>query len=489
MRTAAQETLRRLEEWSLSMSKNDCRGMPISTGSAKALNGYERALAALNSYFGDPIAAIDAALAEEPDFVAGHVLRAGCIAMATQKDLEPELRKSVEAAEALAAKANARERGHIRAARTWLAGDFAGATELWGDVAIEHPRDLLAVQLSHLGDFYNGNGPLQRDRIARVLPSWDKSVPGYGYVLGMYAFGLEEMGDYARAEETGQQALALNRRDPWAIHAVTHVYEMQARLADGIQFLVSRTADWAPDNGFAFHNWWHLGLFHLDIGDTERVLELYDTRIRPKQTGVALEMVDASAMLWRLTLLGADVGRRWQALAESWLPMIEDGYYTFNDCHALMAMIGADRMAEAERLLASIEKAARGSGTNARMAGDVGVPLAKGLLAFGRGEYAGAIAAIMPIRHIAIRFGGSHAQRDLLAMTLIEAALRGDKKPLARALAAERLANKPQSPLALQFTARQRRGAGDFAGAAAAQRAAENLAASVKRQAAGAAAA
>ncbi len=468
------------------MSLNDRRGVPVSLGSAKALDTYEHALAALNSYFGDPVAIIDAALADEPDFVMGHALRAGAICMATQRDFEPELRKSVEAAEALASRANTRERGHIRAARAWLDGDFAGATETWGDVAIEYPRDLLAVQLAHLGDFYNGNGPVQRDRIARVLPAWDKSVPGHGYVLGMYAFGLEEMGDYARAEETGHQALALNRRDPWAVHAVAHVYEMQARLADGIRFLTSRADDWAPDNAFAFHNWWHLGLYHLDIGDMRKVLELYDTRIRPKESGVALEMVDASAMLWRLTLLGVDVAQRWNPLAESWSARAEDGLYAFNDCHAVMAIVGAGRMKDAAALL---EKAAQGGGTNARMTGDVGLPLARGLLAFGRGDYAGAIGAIMPIRHIAIRFGGSHAQRDLLALTVTEAALRAGNKSLARALAAERLALKPHSPLALRFTARQRRGEGDEAGASAAERAAENFVNAVRRQATGAAAA
>lgn len=466
------------------MSRTDARGAPLSTGSAKAIDTYERAMAALNSYFGDPVALVDEALAAEPDFVAGHVLRAGAICMATQRDFEPELVKSVEAAEALAAKANARERGHMRAARAWLDGDFARATERWGDVAIEYPRDLLAVQLAHLGDFFNGNGPLQRDRIARVLPSWDKSVPGYGYVLGMYAFGLEEMGDYARAEETGHAALALNRRDPWAIHAVAHVYEMQARLVDGIQFLTARQDDWAPDNGFAFHNWWHLALYHLDIGDVKGALALYDTRIRPKQSGVALEMVDASAMLWRLTLLGADVGERWAPLAESWAARAEDRLYAFNDCHAVMALVGAGRLAEAERVVAALEAVARGGGTNARMAGDVGLPLAQGIVAFGCGDYDAAIAAIMPIRHLAIRFGGSHAQRDLLSMTLIEAALRGGRQRLARALAAERLALKPQSPLALRFTARQRSAAGDAAGAAAAERAAENLAIAVARQAA-----
>ncbi|KAB2890412.1 MAG: tetratricopeptide repeat protein, partial [Kofleriaceae bacterium] len=321
-------------------------------------------------------------------------------------------------------------------------------------VAIEHPRDLLAVQLAHLGDFYNGNGPVQRDRIARVLPSWDKSVPGYGYVLGMYAFGLEEMADYARAEDTGHQALALNRRDPWATHAVAHVLEMQARLADGIRFLTATQDDWAPDNAFAFHNWWHLGLYYVDIGDTQKALDLYDTRIRPKESGMALEMVDASAMLWRLTLLGVDVGARWKPLAHSWAPRLEDGLYAFNDCHALMALVGAGRLEEAELVTALLANAARRGGTNARMAGDVGLPLAKGLLAFGREDYEGAIAAIMPIRHIAIRFGGSHAQRDLLTLTLIEAALRAGRTTVARHYLAERLVQRPASGLGARLMQR-----------------------------------
>ena len=471
------------------MLLKDCRGLTAGTADTDALSEYEAAIDLALGYWLDPIARLDRAVAHDPGFVMAHVAKAGLLALVMDPSLHPQVRQSLAGAEAHAASACARGRAHIAALRRWMAGDFADANHRWGRIAIDWPRDALAMLLAHTSDFMLGRTTLLRDRPAAALPYWGEDVPGIGYLLGMYAFGLEENGAYGEALDIGQRALRLNARDPWAVHAVAHVYEMQARLADGIRFLVSRADDWAPDNAFAFHNWWHLGLYYVDIGDTERALQLYDTRIRPKDSGVALEMVDASAMLWRLTLLGIDVGQRWKPLADSWAPRLEDGLYAFNDCHAQMALVGAGRMAEAERVVAELEKAARGSGTNARMAGDVGLPLAKGLLAFGRAHYAGAIAAIMPIRHIAIRFGGSHAQRDLLSMTLIEAALRGDKKPLARALAAERLANKPQSPLALQFTARQRRGAGDFAGAAAAQRAAENLAASVKRQAAGAAAA
>src|SRR5262249_11085507 len=158
--------------------------------------------------------------------------------------------------------ANAREHGHVAACRAWLDGDWQRAVELWGRVAIDYPRDSLAIQLAHLGDFYLGQSAMLRDRIARVLPAWDHDRPGYGYTLGMHAFGLEECGEYALAEGAGCRALLAERRDPWAIHAVAHVMEMQGRLAEGVSWLLEREGDWAHDNGFAFHNWWHRALYH-----------------------------------------------------------------------------------------------------------------------------------------------------------------------------------------------------------------------------------
>ena len=436
------------------MTLQDRRGLALSGHQRSSLEQYEHALELTASYFVDPLAAVDTLLEDDPTFASGHALRAALGVMSSERGALPLIASSVTAIEALGARANDRERAHAAAARCWLEGDFAGAVRRYGDIVVEHPHDLLALQTAHVGDFFLGQSTMLRDRIAQVLPAWDASVPGFGYVLGMHAFGLEESGLYDRAEDAGRKALELNGRDPWAVHAVVHVMEMQGRHRDGIDCLVSRADDWSVGNAFAFHNWWHQCLFHLDLGEHERVLELYDTRVRPVQTPVALEMVDASALLWRLSLRGVDVGARWQPLADAWRPLAEDGFYAFNDCHAVMALCGAGELAAAERVIASLEHAAAGNGANAAMSRDVGLPLARALLAFARGRYDAAIDPLTEIRPYANRFGGSHAQRDIVHLTLVEAALRAGRLNLARALIAERTELKRTSPFNWRLAAR-----------------------------------
>jgi tetratricopeptide (TPR) repeat protein len=427
------------------MPLKDCRDVPLSTENPAALAGYEQAATLFHGYFGDPLGAIEATLDDDPGFVMGHCLRAELLISTTEKAALPALRQSVEAAEALASGANARERMHIAAARAWLDGDLEEAARRWGAVTFDYPRDALALQIGHLADFFLGHAAMLRDRIARALPAWDESVPGWGYVLGMHAFGLEETGDYVRAEAAGRRAVELEPRDPWSVHAVTHVMEMQGRSADGIQWLTDTSPHWSEDNGFAYHNWWHLALFHLDRGDTAPALALYDDAVRPRPSTVNLEMIDAAALLWRLRLLGVDVGDRWEELADCWEPLIDDGFYAFNDVHAMLAMVATGRTAAAERLLAVMGRRATAGGSNAMMTREVGLPLCQALVAFGRGEWEAALDGLLAVRPVAQRFGGSHAQRDLIALTAVEAALRGGRIGAARSLAAERVDLKPFS--------------------------------------------
>jgi hypothetical protein len=108
-----------------------------------------------------------------------------------------------------------------------------------------------------------------RDVAGRVLAHWPDGQPGWGYVQGMYAFGLEENADYQQALARGQAALDHNPRDVWSVHAIAHVHEMRGAHRDGLAFLTATAPDWASSY-FAGHNWWHRGLYHLELGETGR---------------------------------------------------------------------------------------------------------------------------------------------------------------------------------------------------------------------------
>ena len=434
----------------------DARDVPVSAANAEALAGYETALTQFQSYVGDPVATLDETLAKAPDFVAGHLFKSLFLFTLSERQLMPAAAEALGEAERRLGGATERERGLAAAARRFVDGDWEAGSRALDRVLMEQPRDALALQVGHLVDFYRGDALNLRNRVSRVLPHWDASVPGYSYVLGMHAFGLEEMNQYPEAEEAGRRALDLQPRDGWAVHAVTHVMEMQGRIGEGVAWLSSREQDWAPDNGFAFHNWWHLALFRMDGADYRGALELYDRAIHPGPAQYVLTMVDATALLWRLHLEGVDVGARFDTLADEWQARQEadHGFYAFNDLHAMLAFAATGREAAMRQQLQRFEAAAAQPGSNGAMSRDVGLPLARGIAAFARGRYAEALEHLEPVRDIAHRFGGSHAQRDLITLTLVEAALRARRPVPARHYLAERLVHKPASAWGRRLAAR-----------------------------------
>jgi tetratricopeptide (TPR) repeat protein len=423
---------------------NDLRGVPVTGASTFALRRYEAALEQFQAYVGDPIATIDEALQAAPAFIAGHVLKALVLYTLAERRFVPMVTQSLDAARQHAAGANDRERGLMCATELLVAGQWDSACKAFDRVLVDNPRDALTLQVGHLMDFYRGDALNLRNRISRVLPHWDASVPGYSYVLGMHAFGLEEMGQYPEAEASALQALSMQPRDGWAVHAAVHVMEMQGRVDEGIRFLTSRERDWAPDNAFAFHNFWHLALFCMDGANYDRALALFDRRVHPEPAAYVLSLVDATALLWRLQLEGVDIADRFDRVADDWEARLdgEPGFYAFNDAHAAMAFASTGRDAALSRLMLRMREAAANGDTNAAMTRDVGLPLVEGVAAFARGRYADSIAAIEPMRDQANRFGGSHAQRDVITLTLIEAALRGGDFARARHYIAERLVHK-----------------------------------------------
>ncbi|HEX2542936.1 MAG TPA: tetratricopeptide repeat protein [Caldimonas sp.] len=418
------------------MTVKDLHGHALSGASVDAVEPYEQSLEQLRCYVGDPLGAVQAALAAAPAMTMAHVLVGYLMLAGTEPAGHAEARAAHARAAALPA--DEREAMHVAALGRWCQGRWFEAGRILEDLSARFPRDLLALQMGHAIDFFTGRSRMLRDRIARAESHWHDGMPGRHAVLSMLAFGLEENADYARAEKIGRRAVEIEPSDGWGWHAVAHVMEMQNRRADGIAWLAPNAPTWSEGSFFAVHNWWHLALFHLGLDHVDEALALLDQRVMGTASPVVLDMIDASAMLWRLQLRGVPVGERWSALAERWLAVSADSTYAFNDMHAMMAFVGADRMGDAHRLLAAQREALQRDDDNRIFLREVGAPATQAIHDFAVGAFADAAERLRQVRPVAHQFGGSHAQRDLIDLTLIEAATRAGDRSLADALKRER---------------------------------------------------
>lgn len=424
------------------MSLNNLAGLAVTGATARSIELLEQAEHELRCFINNPVATVDHALNEAPDMVMGYVLRAYLHLLGT----EPAGIPVAAAAHAAAAKlpANERESRHLRAVALMTEGRWRAAARVLEDIAIDHPLDVLALQVGQQADYLTGDSRMLRDRIARALPAWSMDMPAWPAMAGMLAFGLEETGDYLRAERYGRQAVEIEPRDGWAQHAVAHVMEMQGRRRDGIAWMRTTPQAWAQDSFLAVHNHWHLALFHLGLDEIDDVLALFDSALVSQAQGLVFDFIDMSALLWRLHLRGIDVGERWQAVAERWAPMAGRSLYAFSDMHAMMAFAATGRTAQMRSLIEAQDEALAGDGDNSAFIVEVGRAATRAIAAFGEGDYASAVRLLRPIRHAAHRFGGSHAQRDIIDLTLIEAAQRDGQRALVEALRAERAFARPE---------------------------------------------
>lgn len=433
--------------------KTDAQGLHLSTQSDQAVAAYNAAVHALVGFKADPAKHAKAALEADPDFGMAHALRGYFYLMLGVPAVHSKARASMLHAEQ--GVATPREHAHFLGLQAWCDGDLITAVERWEKLLIDHPRDLLALILATNFYFNSGEARRMRDSVARVLPAWTEDMPGFGYVLGRYAFGLEECGDYGRAEEIARRAVAINGKDIWAVHAAAHVMEMQGRTSDGIAWLEETEAGWTQCAFFVHHLWWHKALFHITRDEHDEALAVYDDSVRDDFSEIIYDIHDAASLLWRMELCGIDIGARWGELADIAKARIHDHYDAFTDAHFTMCLAGDGRSGAIRDMADSMHDfAAQKHLTMAWIMRDVGIDACKGLAAYGAGDYDEAVHCLFPIRYRLYRIGGSHAQRDLFAQTLIEAALRCRRFALARALTAERIADKPDNPPAARLRAR-----------------------------------
>jgi tetratricopeptide (TPR) repeat protein len=320
---------------------------------------------------------------------------------------------------------SARERIHLEAARAWANSDTATTIDAFGAVLADHPTDILALWTRYLLTFSVGRIAEMTATVTEAAPRWPSDLPLASYLDGMESFALEESGSYRRAEELGRRGTDRDPSDLWAIHAVAHVMEMEARRDEGIAWVESHTGVMGG-GGFAGHLWWHLAIQQWAVGRYDQALACFDEGVYPGASTEGLDLSNAVALLARLESTGIDVGDRWTRLAEPAAIRIGQHTHPFNDTHLVLGLARAGARDDAHQLVEGMRAWSQGDNLAAEVLRAVGVTVGEAMLAFGDGEWRRVVELMDPVADEIWRLGGSNAQRFLYPIVTETARARAD---------------------------------------------------------------
>ena len=417
----------------------DRYGLPLSTSSAAARDAYADGCHRILTMYPVAAAALDRALAEDPNFALAHAAKAR--ALMASGDMAGAQAAAAAAREAVGAPGvSEREASHVGVISALVAGPSAAALEAVRAHVSLWPRDALIVGLAANQTGLIGlSGRAGREQ--EQLDFLTALAPDYGedwWFDAHYGMALSELGHHDAARRLIERSASAEPRNAFAAHSTAHVRYETGAATDAIAYL----QDWLPgyprEGGLYGHLHWHLALVLLQTGDVAGAARLYDEAFGAEDyRGLPMiKLFDSASFLWRSELAGQPRDRaRWQALLAFARGTFPRPGLPFADWHvALIDAVAADATAAEARageidVLAEAGRYAPGS-TVAR--------LARGVLAFERGDHATAIAEIRSMYAERDRICGSRAQIDLVEFTLLKAYLASGRMEEAKRLLGER---------------------------------------------------
>ncbi|MDX2098367.1 MAG: tetratricopeptide repeat protein [Leptolyngbyaceae cyanobacterium bins.59] len=398
----------------------DFQNLAVTTDSPEAIVAINHFIDQALFYGKNARAAILQAIAADPTCAIAHAYAASHFLSQEHSNAWKQAVPHLIAIRQFISKATLREQGYAEGILAWAQGDIDRAIACHERLAEEYPEDLISVQQAQYHYFYQGEAKQLLNVAVKVLPSHASNH----YLYGMVAFGLEQCGDLVGAEVLGRWAVSLNRNDPWAQHAIAHVLESQGRFVEGIEWMEQHSDTWEQCNTMLYtHNWWHLALYYLSLGDTQTVLNLYDHRVWGRADKRSpKDQVGAIATLLRLELRGVDVGDRWQSLVPYLESRLHEHALAFQDLHYLYALARADRWNWVSEMLQSWQTHLTVLKPSLRKIWtEITFPTARGLIAHAQGNWSAAVSLLKPVLPQLHQVGGSITQRKLFGQVYEQA--------------------------------------------------------------------
>ena len=427
------------------MRMTDRFELPVTAASAEAVADYVAAVDLLLSATPGADARLERALAADPDFALAQIARARLLQLQARIG---EARAAAERATALAVRASTRERGHVEAIARAIAGDAPGALALVQEHAAEYPRDALPLSLA-LGVFgllgFSGRRDHHEAQLALLeglAPHW----PEDWWFLGYLGWAEIETGAVAAGTRRVERSLELNPRNAHGAHQRAHGYFEAGDAEGGAAFI----ADWLPGYERAGHLHchlsWHLALFELARGDSERAMAVYRDAIRPAValSVPMLSLADSASFLWRWQIYETRpaLAGEWKEVAAHARRHFPRASLAFADLHAALAEAATGDDAAVESRIAGLNQLAAGGKLPS---GEVAPALCAAAAALARADPAEAAAVLEAALADLPRVGGSHAQREVFEDALIVADLKSGRPENAARLLRARLARRPST--------------------------------------------
>ena len=417
--------------------------LPLTTASDRAAAHYRDGVDRMLSAWHGAENAFDRAIREDAGFALAHIARARLHQLNMQGN---EAGAMAAQARQLAATASPRERQHVEIMATVIDGKPKVATSAAEAHLDEYPRDALVLSML-IGAFglYAFSGRADHD--AAKLAVCERAAAHYGddwWFLSFLGWSHTEAGNLATGRSLSERAMALRSANANAAHGLSHAMFEQGDMAAGREFLTA----WLPAHDrqsfLHGHLTWHIALMALDDGDLDTALAIYQQQIKPADRPYPPLNIftDGASLLWRLALAGqTGLESHWREIAAYGDQYFPQAGAHFADVHHALAAAATGSDALEDRMAQLEARAAAGKLAPGRSAIDI----CRGIKAFADGDNAGAIRLLEPVIADVVRFGGSHAQRELWEDTLIVAYLRGGHADRAGRLISGRLDRRPSA--------------------------------------------
>ncbi|MHC5747936.1 MAG: tetratricopeptide repeat protein [Nostoc sp.] len=405
----------------------DAQGLVVTTDSAQAIAAINRFIDQALCYGQDAETAIFQAIEADPTCALAHAYAAAYYLTQENSKAWQQVQPYLQVAQRNLAKITDREKLYVQAILAWANQEIDLAIGFHEEITNKFPRDLISVQQGQYHYFYTGNKEKLLKIAQKVLPS----NPQQDYLYGMVAFGLEQCHLLKAAEKMARQAIALNRYDPWAHHALAHVMETQGRVNEGIAWMESFADTWENCNSMLYsHNWWHIALYYLEQENYQKVVSLYDTQIWERANKQSpKDQVGAISLLLRLELRGVNVGNRWQSIIPYLYSRIDEHALAFQDLHYVYALAKAGHTGWVNQMLQSMQYHALSINPFLQRSWlEVAIPAARGMVAHAKGDFNTAVTELKLVLPRLHEIGGSHAQQVLFEQIYHDAVLWTQKQ-------------------------------------------------------------